>query len=348
MGHYRIKNMSPETPYESRFFTVLLNEKYEITDMNTDRITSVNNNKAIGFAKAALKKKSSNGFVGDFRYFLHKTNDGYRIIFLDCGRRLESFKSFLYTSIMMMVVGLFIAFIVIFISAGKIIKPIAESYYKQKRFITDAGHEIKTPLTIISANVELLQDELGENESLADIKRQTNRLRSLTNDLVMLARMEEAEGTLQKIEFPISEVVSEAVIAFKNVAVNQGKEFVYNVEPMLTLNGNAKAIIQLVDILADNAIKYSPKTGKIVFNMSKNGRMIVIQVLNETNNQIDKYKINQVFERFYRMDTSRNSNLSGSGIGLSIAQAIVNAHGGKIQAWTKDGHSFRITASFPT
>ena len=346
-GDFLPPNMSPEIPFESRYFSVSLDGEYSVVRTDTSQIYSIDRTEAADYAKKVVDKGNYTGFIGDYRYATIHEPNGYRIVFLDCGRKLDAYNSFLYTSILMAVVGLLIAFAFIFFFAGRIIKPIAESYEKQKRFITDAGHEIKTPLTIINANLDLLEAELGENESLSDIASQTERLRTLTNDLVMLARMEEAENTMPKIEFPISEVVADAVMSFKNVAIQQGKEFVCNIQPMLTLNGNDKAIIQLVNILMDNAFKYSPDGGTVAFNMTKQNRAIYIHAFNTTEDYVDKRRIGQVFERFYRSDASRNSEKGGSGIGLSVAQAIVNAHGGKIQAWTQDGYSFQISAAFP-
>ena len=346
-GDFLPPNMSPEIPFESRYFSVSLDSDFSVIRTDTSRIRSIDTEEAGALAEKAVNNGKSSGFIGDYRYATTLEHNGYRVVFLDCGRKLEAYNSFLYTSILMAVGGLLIAFAFIFFFAGRIIKPIAESYDKQKRFITDAGHEIKTPLTIINANIDLLEEEYGSNEGFSDIAQQTERLRTLTNDLVMLARMEEAENTMPKIDFPISEVVSEAVAPFKNVALQQGKEFVCSVQPMLTLNGNAKAITQLVNIMMDNALKYSPVGGTVVFDLIKQNRTIYIHTFNTTDTHIDKHQTEQVFERFYRSDASRNSETGGSGIGLSVAQAIVNAHGGKIQAWTQDGYSFQISAAFP-
>lgn len=340
-------NMSPETPYESRYFSVVLSSSYEVISTETSKIASVDRDAAIEYAQIVLESDSSNGFVDEFRYTKRQENMGYRIIFLDCGRRLSAFHTFLGASIIMAVSGLVVVFIVIFILSGKIIHPVSESYEKQKRFITDAGHEIKTPLTIINTNIDILEMELGENESLADIAQQTKRLRSLTNDLVMLARMEESEDNMQKIEFPISEVVAETVQPFRNIAVQQGKEFVSNIQPMLTLRGNDKAIQQLVNIFMDNALKYSPVGGTIALTLVRQNRTIHLTAFNTTESEINQEQLSHVFDRFYRTDASRNSETGGHGIGLSVAQAIVVAHGGKINAWTQDGHSFQISASLP-
>lgn len=346
-GGHLPPNMSPETPYESRYFSVFLNDSGEIINTETSKIASVNSEAAIEYAQTVLDKNETWGFVDEYRFVYKTEPNGARITFLDCGRRLDSFHNFLYASIGMALAGLIVVFIIIFVLSGKIIKPIAESYEKQKQFITDAGHEIKTPLTIINANVDILEMELGENESLADIQQQTKRLKSLTNDLVMLARMEESEQTMQKIEFPISEVVAETAHPFRALALQQGKEFVCNIQPMLTLKGNDKSIQQLVSIFMDNALKYSPSGGTVALNLVKQNRTVHLSVFNTAANEIKQEQLSHVFDRFYRTDASRNSETGGHGIGLSVAKAIVTAHGGKIQAWTQDGHSFNISASFP-
>ncbi len=340
-------NMSPETPYESRYFSVFLNESGEVVLTDTSKIASVDSEAAAAYARTIVEKQSVQGFLDEYRYIFRSEPNGFRITFLDCGRSLASFRKFLVASTGMALMGYVVVFFVIFFFAGRIIRPIAESYDKQKRFITDAGHEIKTPLTIISANVDILEMELGENESLADIRQQTERLRSLTDDLVMLTRMEEPGNTMQKIDFPLSEVVAEAAHPFRTLAIQQGKEFVCHIQPMLSLNGNDKAIQQLVAILLDNALKYSPYGGTIALNLIKQNKVVHLSVFNTAATEIKRESLGRVFDRFYRTDASRSSETGGHGIGLSIAKAVVTAHGGKIQAGTQDGRSFQITVVLP-
>ncbi len=339
---------SPETPFESRYFTVMMDTEGKIINVDTSRITSVDRDTAITYAEKAVAKSGDKGFIGNYRYIVNEEVSGIRVSFLDWGRRIEAFENFLKISIIMALAGFVVVSIILVFLAGKIVKPIAESYEKQKRFITDAGHEIKTPLTIINANVDILEMELGEeNESLTDIVQQTKRLRSLTDNLVMLTRMEEAENTMQKIDFPISDVVHEAAHPFFNLAYGQGKEFICNIEPSLTLCGNEKSIEQLVCVLLDNALKYSPPGGTIALTLMKKGRSIHLDVFNTTVSVVKPEQLKYVFDRFYRTDDSRNSETGGHGIGLSVAKAVVDAHGGDIAAWTRDGRSFGITATLP-
>lgn len=338
---------SPELPYESRYFSVLADTNGNIIGVDTSRIALVDTEKAIEYTQKILSGSKKSGFLGDYR-FTAKVEDGtVRVTFLDVGRKLDSFKSFLYTSITISLIGLVVVFFVIVFFSGKIINPIAEAYEKQKRFITDAGHEIKTPLTIINADTDILEMEVGENEYLTDIKQQAKRLTSLTNDLVYLARMEESENTLTKIDFPVSDVVFDTVNSFKTLLQSQNKTLECNIQPMLSLCGNSKAIEQLVSILMENAVKYSPENTAVNVNLSKQGRNLCLSVHNVTENAVSNKDLQHVFDRFYRTDTSRNSQTGGHGIGLSVAKAIVTAHSGKICAYTQDGHSFVITAVLP-
>lgn len=341
-------NLSPETPYESRYFTVFYNEMNTVVNVDVSKIASVDKSTAVKYAEDILYGKKNHGFIGEFRYIVNRDFNSTRITFLDCRRKLDSFHSFLINSIAMSMLGYAVVFFIIFIMSDRIIKPIAESYEKQKRFITDAGHEIKTPLTIISANTDLLEMELGEDhESLVDIKEQTKQLRMLTDNLVLLTRMEESESNMPKIEFPLSEVVLETANAFRALAISQKKEFICNIEPILTLNGNDKAIRQLVSILLDNALKYSPLEGTVTVSLEKKNRTIILSTFNTTETEVNGEQLQYVFDRFYRIENSRNSGTGGHGIGLSVAKAIVTAHNGKISASTKGGKTFLITATFP-
>ncbi len=340
-------NMHPELPYETRYFSVLVNNTGNIIQINTGKIASVNSKKAVNYAQRAVESESYKGFADEFRYIKYFEGNNIRITFLDCGRKLDSVRQFIVISINMSVIGLFIVFWIIFLCSGRIIRPIAESYEKQKTFITDAGHEIKTPLTIIAANVEIIEMESGTNECLSDIRQQTKRLCDLTDDLVSLARMEENDKSMEIIDFPLSEVVEEAVLAFNTLARSQNKEVVCEILPLITLKGNEKKISQLVNILMDNALKYSPENSKIICEMNRQSRTVVMTITNTATNEIDCDKIKNVFDRFYRMDSSRNSQTGGHGIGLSLAKAIVAAHNGKITADSPDGHLFRITVTIP-
>lgn len=339
--------LSPEAPYELRYFSVLLDENGEMPHADMGKIKAVDTQQAIDYASQIVSSGKSKGFVENYRFLCYPNGTKTRVTFLDCSLKLAFFRTFLFISIGMALAGYLLFFFVLLFFSKKIVHPVSESYEKQKRFITDAGHEIKTPLTIIKADVDVLEMEFGENEWLTDIQKQAKRLTALTNDLVYLSRMEESDNSMPMIEFPFSDIVSETAASFQTLAQTQGKEFQCRIQPMLSLVGNEKAMIQLVNILLDNAMKYSPNHGTVSLSLEKHGKTIQLSVFNTTENTIPKEAVNLLFERFYRIDPSRNSQTGGYGIGLSVAKAIVSAHNGKIQAKSDDGHSLQIIAAFP-
>ena len=345
--------MTRDEAEESRFFVATAGQDGEIQQVNVDRISSVDEGEARSYAKEALSSGKDEGFVGEFRYSVENDGPGMRITFLDCGRVLESFRDFLRYSILMSLAGLAFMFGVITFFAGRIVRPVAESYEKQKRFITDAGHEIKTPLAIIKANIDLMDMELDKKrvdkaelkENLGDINSQVDRLTDLTNDLVYLSRMEEGDS-LVMTEVPLSDIVSETAASFGPLAEEQGKTIEAKIEPMISVQGSTKELEKLLSIVLENAVKYSSDP-KIGVSLKKEGKNAVLEVRNQTDGELTNEMLSHVFERFYRTDSSRNSQTGGHGIGLSMASAIVKAHGGKISAHTSTGHDFIVTATLP-
>lgn len=337
-------NISPETSFESRYFTVFIENNTETYDVDTDKIAAVDQQKAIRFARKIKKNREKHGFISKYRYVKQETSEGITIYFLDCTKSMLSFKTFLVSSIFVSILGVTAVFLLVVVLSKKAIEPVAQSYEKQKRFITDAGHEIKTPLTIIDADTTILEMEYGENEWLSDINIQTKRLADLTNDLIYLSKMEEENTKIEMIEFPFSDVVEEVAQSFQNLATVQKKVFQTDIKPMVSIKGDEKSIRQLISILLDNAVKYCGENGNIRLSVWKKGKNTMMSVYNTTN-EMKKENLEHLFDRFYRMDESRNSQTGGYGIGLSIAQAIVIAHKGKIQASSEDGRSLLITVT---
>lgn len=335
---------SPELPYESRYFTVFFTVDGTIVSVNTGKIAAIDTEAAIEYARYVYEKNTLQGFVGDYRYVMYTSGDEVHIIFLDYGRELSSFRTFLITSASVGIIGLLAVLVLLIILSNRIVKPFSENYEKQKRFITDAGHELKTPLTIINADAEVLEMDIGDNEWLYDIKNQTKRLAQLTNSLILLSRMEE-QPQIEKIEFPVSDVVQETLETFQALAKTNNKVITGQIEPMVSMFGDEKAIRQLITILLDNAVKYSDDGGKIKVSLKKQRNVICLNVFN-TVDAISREDLTHLFDRFYRADKSRNSQTGGYGLGLSIASAIVHVHKGRISASTNDEKSLLITVTF--
>lgn len=343
------RGFSAELPYESRYFTVQFSENGDVLSVNTGKIAAVDTETAVQYAREVLAGGKSSGFVRDYRYMVSETgtssSDGTSVIFLDCAREMGSLRSFLFTGISVSLIGLLAVLLLLIFFSGRIVRPFAENYQKQKQFITDAGHELKTPITIIDADAQVLEMDIGENEWISDIHLQTKRLTQLTQDLIQLSRMDE-QRQIEKIEFPLSDVTQEIAENFQALAKTQNKTFSFDIQPMLSLKGDEKAIRQLVTILLDNAFKYSDDAGRIELTLKKRKNDIVLGVFNTTEH-VSKESLPLFFDRFYRTDQSRNSKTGGYGLGLSIASAIVSSHGGKIRAETSDEKSLRITAIVP-
>lgn len=226
------------------------------------------------------------------------------------------------------------------------INPIIESMEKQKQFITDAGHEIKTPITIISANADVLEMTGGENEWITSIRNQTIRLDKLVKNLLMLSKVDEGNVKMEFSDFDLSNTVLEAAESFQTIAETQEKDFTLQIQSGLKLHGDESSIHQLVSTLVDNAMKYSNEKGTIKITLSstkKGGKSgTKIEVYNTTD-QIEKANLDKLFDRFYRADASRSRDTGGYGIGLSIAKSIVEAHHGKIAVKSEDGRSIFFT-----
>ena len=343
-GFWGGRKLSPEAMYESRFFRVIVSVDGEITDINTENILLIDQNEAEAYANAVLNRNPAHGFVGAFRYLKLQRENDTCVIFLDCGRSLDTFHASLIINCLISATAFLASMIIIIIVSKKIVAPVSESYEKQKQFISMAGHELKTPLTIISADAEVLAMEIEEeNEWLSDICSQTERMAVLTNDLLSLSRMDENREQFTMLAFPVSDVVSETVQSFQTLAHSKGRNIVSDITPMLSCTGDEKGIRQITGILLDNAIKYSQSTD-IVLELRKKGHNIGLSVTNSTQ-PLTQEQLGQLFDRFYRTEQSRNSEKGGYGLGLSIAKSIVEAHKGKITATAPKAGSVQITVT---
>lgn len=340
-------------PFESRYFSIVLDANQQLQEIDASQLLTMDDSTASTLRQDAIKllnKDNKHVFIDGYRCTRVTEGTNTRYIFLDCTRSIESFRAFRNLSITVSLLGLAIVFILLNYFSKRILKPVEESYEKQRRFITDAGHEIRTPLTIINADISVMEmdeEDAADNEWLQDIKQQTARLSTLTEELVYLTRMEEVQKDSGEMKvFDFSETVLDVAKSFDSRAKLDEKAYEYNIADGIVIRGNQSSIQKLVSILLDNAFKYSSTDGSIQLNAVVNGKSLFLTVQNDTD-QMDLESIPHLFDRFYRADASRNSESGGHGIGLSIAQAVVHAHGGKIAAYSQDGLSLRITATLP-
>ncbi len=337
-------DMSPEAIYTTRYFTVTLDSSGSLLSVNTEKIAAVDATQAGDMAISVFQQNKNRGYYKYYRYCAVSADSETQYIFLDCSASLNAYYDFMWTSIGISLGGLLLVFILVLVFSRLAIKPVIDSYNKQKQFITDASHELKTPLTIIDANTEVLEMTHGENEWTQSIHNQVNRLSVLTGELVTLARMEEKKNTSQMNTFLLSETVNDVAEPYYAVAQSHNKQLQVEIENGILCQGDESALRRLVGLLLDNAMKYSAEQSEIKLQLKCNGKRKILTVENSVSTPLTENP-DQWFERFYRSDTSRNSNSGGYGIGLATAKAIVTAHKGKITAKVINQTRVQITVT---
>ena len=334
-------NLPRETAFSARYFTVETDAAGNVIRIDRDKVAYVSEEEAEIIVTEA---KGEKGFVENYRYLRRETAEGgYRYFFLDCEKELDACRTFIVSSAIITVIGLAVIALLIILLSKKALAPVEESYKKQKQFITDAGHELKTPLTVISANAELLELDVGEdNEWLQSIKGQVQKLSSLTKELVYLSRMDEGEGRVEKAPFSLESALEDCAATFREAAMVAGKEIKLDLEEV-TMNGNEEMLRRAFTLIIDNAVKYA-ESPEISVTLRKDGKKAIIEEINASS--LEKGEHPELFERFYRPDASRSSATGGHGIGLSVVKAIAEAHGGEATC-TAGGSRVTFRLSLP-
>lgn len=340
-GHF--EGMTAESPFDTRYFTVTLVDG-QVVDVNTARIAAVGAKRAARIATELDSKGLTSGFSGNYRYTATAQGEKTTYVFVDCSRELASFHSFLGASVAISCIGWLAVLAIVTVASGAVIRPMVESYSKQKRFITDASHEIKTPLAVIDAANEVQEIESGESEWTQSIHEQVARLTVLTERLVFLARMDEGSAGFTMAAIDLSEAVDKAAAPFESVAVSRGKRLSTSIADGVRAHADAAAVAQVVELLLDNATRYASEGSVIELSLRAVSRgagkgsaeLVVSNVVDE----LPEGDLDRLFDRFYRADVSRNSKTGGSGVGLSVVRAIAEAHGGSA---TVSGHDHQIT-----
>ena len=332
---------SKETPFETRYFTVIFDSDGNVSGCDTGKIAAIDEDSAKKYAGEVYTSGKTTGFSDIYRYRVTETEGGTMIVFVDCRQEIATVKNFAVNSFGISTLGLAAVFVLVVFFSKLVFRPVAESYKKQKQFITDASHELKTPLTIIDANTEIIEMDNGESQWIKSIRNQVHRLTSMTQQLITLSKLDEGEINGEKTKFSLSDALIDCVQPFETPAMMQNKTIETDIADGIMLNGEEKTIRQLFDILLDNAVKYSTPDSMIRVHLYTKGNKVILMVWNETE-PITQGNLDQIFERFYRLDEARNSEKGGSGIGLSVAKAVVAAHKGKISAFSEDGHSMLI------
>lgn len=332
---------TPEFAYQIRFFSVLVNASGYAEKIDIQHIASFSEKEAIDYARTTVAEARENGTKQGFfkknrasyAYMIQPNDDGsFLIVILDCTRDVAAVASFMRYSLWFGL-GCVILYVIILAAMCNVaIRPFVRNMENQKRFITNAGHELKTPIAIISANAEAIEMLNGQSQWTDSILKQVRRLSNLIQDLIMLSKMgERSQVDLVITDVNLSETVHAVADSFQQLAVDAEKTLTTSIADGIHVKGDSKCLYELVNILVDNAVKYCDDQGNIEVTLrrARLGKGAVVAV---TNTYADGANVDysRFFERFYRGDTSHNSQKAGYGIGLSMAEELTKLMGGKI------------------
>lgn len=335
---------------ESRYFIAIQNSEGEIVLGAGSKETEYSKNDLLTIAAEVFTSGNDSGHTKNYLYQVTDKDDGSRVaVFLNYESKKEEVISLALISLGACVIGILLSLLLVSLLSKKAIRPMMDNIERQKQFITDAGHELKTPLTVISANMDVLSMDIGPNEWVQGTQKQVADMRKLVNELVYLSRMDEADSAFERNEFNLSNAVNAVAEPFVSMAEFNGKNMIVNAENNLTYCGDEAAIKRLVSILCENAVKYAPEDTDIHVSLSKSSKNIVLKTENVMKEPLSDEALTRLFDRFYRGDTSRSKDENkGFGIGLSVARAITEKHGGIIKAQKTPDDQLRIICTLPS
>ena len=322
----------PETAFSTRFFVLRYTGGGSLVRAELDKIAAVTEDGVDEYLAAALRHGTGYGYYSGYKFLVTDDGEGrYSAIFLDCYQALRTVRTVAVWSLAADAMCILLVFALVVLLSRKAIDPVVRSAERQKQFITDASHELKTPITVIAASLRVLELDVGKQKWIDKAMAQTEKLTALVNSLVTLSRMDEETSPLKAEDFSVSDAVSETAESFRDFAASCGHALTVSVEPSLTYRGDEYAVRQLVSILLDNAVKYALPDTPITVSLERARRGVVLRTVNrcEPSAELDASKL---FDRFYRADPSRSAETGGFGIGLSIARGIAEGHHGSISA----------------
>ena len=316
---------------ESRFYSVSITDEGKLVLNDTSRVTEYGQEELLSFAQRALDSGRSDGFLDNYLYEIIETDDGRLAVFLNCETKLAARRKLALFSAGACAGGILLAWLLVSLFSRRAIQPLIDNAVQQKQFITDAGHELKTPLTVISANMDVLSLEAGENEWIHSTQKQVANMRGLVNELIYLSRLDEETSGLDMVQVDLSALVREVAEPFEGMAEFASKSMIVRVGEGIALWGDAAMLRRLVSVLCDNAVKYAPEGDEISVTLEDDGKRVILRTENGLKAPLPQETLDHLFDRFYRADASRSKESGGYGIGLSVARAIVEKHGGTIR-----------------
>jgi len=302
------------------------------------------NNEIDEYALKILKRNNEKGIIDNYIYSVNKINKNTIVIsIIEDENTVSHIRITIIFSIIMSIVSLGVIYIIAKKLSKTIVKPVEETFEKQKQFISDASHELKTPLSVIEANADVLQDKVGESKWINYIQNEIESMNKLINELLLLAKIENVDNIKEYTELNLSKEVEIILSMFESVAYEKGVTIESNIIENIKLNGNKEDIEHIVSTLTDNAIKHTESEKKIVVNLKKEKNEIIFEVQN-MGDSIPEEEREKIFERFYRIDKSRNRKEKRYGLGLAIAKSTIEKYNGKIEVECKNEYTiFKVT-----
>jgi signal transduction histidine kinase len=314
-----------------RFFYIKTDNQNNVFEVNYNMMFDFSESEAQEYITGALESNKAGSQIGFFYYQIQEKSYGKIVVFAE--RRVEMDILSRLTSSSAAVAGISCVFLFLLsiLLSRWMVAPVKAAFEKQRRFISDANHELKTPLTIISANLDVLQKEVGDNERFGHIRTQTTRMNNLIQNLLTLSKTESADDGVVYSRFDLSKAALSTALEFESLAFEEGREYEYDIQKDIFYTGDEEKLKSLLTILIDNAIRHSGKGNRIKVSLKSESSKTRLSVYN-TGAGISDSERDKVFDRFYRSDSSRARETGGYGLGLSIAKSIVDAHKGRIKA----------------
>ena len=337
-GHQNEGPFDRETPFSTRYFTITYSADGTVLQSDFSRIAAVTASDTEEYLAIALHHGVGYGWDGAYKYQIMDTDNGFLAVFLDCKKEMTSAGKTAAVSLGAMVGCVALVSVLVVLFSRRAIDPVVKASQRQKQFITDAGHELKTPITVITTDLKLLEMEVGQQKWIDMAREQTEKLKELVNALVTLSRMDEDASPLRQAPFSASEAVGETAESFRAFSEERGHTLRLAIAPDVTYTGDEYAVRQLVSILLDNAVKYASEGTPIDFSMERRRKGLVLTCRNDCA-PIPPEKLQRLFDRFYRADPSRSAGTGGFGLGLSVARSIAEGHHGSARAHCPTEHS---------
>lgn len=343
-------NISAETPFETRYFIVWTAGSGEISSIDTGHIAAVTSDQAASYAQEVLEGSANRGYEDNYRFRRVALTDGtYMLIFVDAHNGLNTSQTFLINSILVAVVSLAVLFFVLLLLSRRAVQPFIENVERQKRFITDAAHELRTPLAIISSDNDVIEMTTEKTEWTESIRSQIHRMDNLIKDLIFMSKMEETQDKPTLSQVNLSRIVGEKV-SDRRVSYEQKQIKIQpDIQSGVSCKGDEKNLGRVIEILLDNAVKYVNEGGVITLSLTSEGKKIHFFIEN-TCDEMPGGDLRRLFDRFYRADEARTHQTGakgGYGIGLSMADAIIRQHRGKIKADRVSPDKIRFSVELP-